>query len=71
VPPVASILKKKNKNTDPGAPRPSSTECSFIVYRRPFYCKRKNSGHKRYYVHEQDERPTRSIKDMFSSIDQL
>jgi hypothetical protein len=30
VPPVASVLEKKNKNTDPGAPRPSSTECSFI-----------------------------------------
>jgi hypothetical protein len=30
VPPVASVLKKKNKNTDSGAPKPSETECIFI-----------------------------------------
>jgi hypothetical protein len=30
VPPVASVLKKKNKNTDSGASKPSETECLFI-----------------------------------------
>jgi hypothetical protein len=66
MPPEASILKKKNKNTDSSAPKASSTECLFID--DCYIIDEEKVGIKE--ITFVSKTPTRSIKDMFSSIDQ-